>query len=64
MVKSKIIRTAPELNELANRIARERIILGKDRRMKSTRRITLAMTRHNLMKQIAYDIANSDLKDD
>lgn len=64
MVKTRVSKVASEFDEMLNRMARERVILGKDRKMKSVRRLTLAMTRHNLMKQIAQDIIVSDLKDE
>ena len=49
-----------DFDELTRRIARERIILGKDKKMQGIRRITLAMARHPDIKKIAKDIAEAD----
>ena len=62
--KTKLARVSPEFEKLVNRIATARIVNGKDDRMKSIRRITLAMTRHDKMKEIGNDIIADDLRDD
>ena len=55
------IRADPNFDELVKEIARERISKGKDKKFKSCRRITLAMVRHPLMREIERDIIDADL---
>ncbi len=61
-MKDKRIRVATEFDDLVERIAREKIINGTAKDMKSRRRITLAMVRHSEMDIIARDVANADLE--
>ena len=60
-MRDKIIRADKEFDELISRIARQRIIKGIDRRPRSSRRITMAIRRHPLMREIEKDIENADL---
>ncbi len=62
--KTELIRVAKEFDKLVNKIATARIVNGRDMRMKSIRRITLAMTRHEKMKDIGNDIIKDELRED
>ena len=61
-MKDERSRIAPEFKEITNRIKRERFIKGKDKKLLSNRRITLAMSRHKFMRDIEQDIIRADLK--
>ncbi len=67
MKKDKLVRVDPRFEALVRRMARERIANGKDqklRRMRSIRRLTLAISRHPLIRKIEEDIVNADLEPD
>jgi len=61
-MKDERSRIAPEFKDITNRIKRERFIKGKDKKLLSNRRITLAISRHIYMKDIEKDIIKADLK--
>ena len=61
--RSRTMRVHDSLKEIVSRIEVKRINMGLDKRMKSSRRLTLAMSRHPLMKQIEEDIINADLEE-
>ena len=61
-MKDGIIRVDKNFERKIREIARRRIINGADLLPRSSRRITLAITRHILFPQIEQDIINSDLK--
>lgn len=62
----KMIRSSIEFDEEIKDMQKQRIMKGIDNisNIKSTRRITLGITRHKLFPQIKEDIINSELKDD
>ena len=62
---NKLVRVDPQFERIISNIARRRIANGKDlgmRKMRSMRRLTLAVSRHPLMKKIEEDIAIADLE--
>ena len=61
MLRDRQIRVAIELDEEVKKIARKRIANGKDKKMRSTRRLTLAIVRHQLFPRIEADIIKADL---
>lgn len=60
----RLIRADPDFKRELEDIVRNRIIIGKDPafRRRGTRRITMAIRRHNLWRIIKEDIINADLK--
>lgn len=60
----KQIRADVEFSEELEEIKLNRIKKGKDKRMRSDRRLTAAIRRHPLFRDIKADIEISDLKDD
>jgi len=57
-------RVSQEFDEYAKEIIRRRLIVKKDKRPKSFRRITAAFARHPLKDDIARDIINADLSEE
>jgi len=60
-MKSKHIRADIEFENWIKRIQKERIKIGKDDLLRGNRRITRAIRRHPLSKEIELDIISSDL---
>ena len=61
MKRTKILRVDEQFEEMINDMARKRITNRMDKKMKSPRRLTLAISRHPLIKNIENDIINADL---
>lgn len=57
----EIMRGSPEFKEFLREIKLKRIICGKDKKMLSDKRLTLAMTRIPNLKEI---LTNSEIKDE
>ena len=57
------IRVDKNFKEEVDDIKVKRIKNNKDKKLKSDRRITLAIVRHELWKKIKEDITNSPLKE-
>ena len=64
MNNHKSLRADPGFAQEIDDIKIERIKKGKDRKMKSSTRITAAIRRHLLWRDIKKDIINDELKDD
>jgi len=63
-MKFKLVKVSTEFDNLVEKIARQKIINGTAKELKSRRRITLAMSRHPEMKFIAEDIMRADLEEE
>lgn len=61
--RDKHIRVDRKFDEELKRIVKLRLREGFDDRPQSTRRLTLAITRHRLFPDIEKDIINADLKE-
>jgi len=61
-LKGTHIRVDPQFKEILKKTAIDRIKVGKDEKIRSTRRLTLALSRHPLLNQIQNDIVNADLE--
>lgn len=64
MKNADLFRGHPRFKKMLDEVKRKRIITGRDKIGKpvSTKRITLALSRHQLTKQILRDIEQADLK--
>jgi len=63
-MKFKLVKVSTEFDNLIERIARQKIINGTAKDLKSRRRITLAMFRHPGMELIARDIMSANLEEE
>ena len=61
--KSTLSRIDPQFKKELDAIKIERIRCGTDKKMRSDRRITVAMRRHDAFSQIKRDIINAKLED-